>query len=322
MFTDELTVYLQAGDGGDGVVRWRHEKFKPLAGPAGGNGGNGGSIYLRAVPDLNRLSKYVGQPSFIAESGESGRSLSQHGHNGDDLYIDIPVGSIVHDRERDRTYSLLAVGQVECVLRGGRGGRGNEHFKSSTNRSPQESTHGKAGERGDFFIEVALMVDAGFVGMPNAGKSSLLNSLTNAQAKVGDYPFTTVSPHLGDLYGCTLADIPGLIAGAATGKGLGHRFLRHITRTKMLLHVVSLASATPKEDYYTIRDELKMYDSSLVEKDEWVVLSQSDTVKQDQIEYWKKEFDKINNRVFVTSVYDPESIKQLSDALVASIRST
>ena len=320
MFVDELRIHIAAGDGGDGVVRWRQEKFKPMGGPSGGNGGNGGDVYIKAVPDINRLSKYVGAPEFAAEAGEPGRGLSQHGKNAEDLYIDLPVGSIVHDEERDVTYTLTEIGQTVRVLKGGRGGLGNEYFKSSTNRSPTESTTGKSAQAGYFTVEVALMVDVGFIGLPNAGKSSLVNALTNASAKVGAYPFTTLHPSLGALYEFTLADIPGVIAGAATGKGLGHRFLRHITRTKMLVHVISLESPDVKNDYYTIRDELSAYDESLQDKEEWVVLSKKDLAKQEDIDAAIQSLDEITNNVLVLSVEGPESIKSFSDALVQHLR--
>lgn len=319
MFTDELRLFLAAGDGGDGVVRWRQEKFKPHGGPSGGNGGNGGDVYIRAVADSNRLGKYVGTPEFQAARGEDGRGLSQHGANAEDLIVDLPVGSVVYDETRECTHTLLTVGQTELVLRGGRGGLGNEYFKSSTNRSPEQSTSGKAGESGHFSVEVSLVVDVGLVGLPNAGKSSLLNALTNTNVKVGAYPFTTLDPHLGDLYGHTVADIPGIIEGASTGKGLGHRFLRHITRTKMLLHLVSLESADPLQDYYTIREELSAHSEELIDKEEWIILSKKDLVEEGYIASIKNEFDKINKKVLVFSSLDDDSIKNLRDALTAHL---
>lgn len=322
MFIDELTIYAKAGNGGDGVVRWRHEKFRPKAGPAGGNGGNGGDVYVRAVKDLNRLSKYTGHKSFSAESGEPGTNQSRHGSNGEDFYIDIPVGSKVTDLARKRHFELTEVGQTQKILKGGSGGLGNEYFKSSTNRSPEESTDGKAGEDGDFLVEVALMVDVGLVGMPNAGKSTLLNSLTNAQSRIGAYPFTTVEPHLGDMFGIIIADIPGLIAGAASGKGLGHKFLRHVSRTKMLLHLVSLENEDPENTYQTIHEELKEFDEELLQKEEWIILTKKDLVEQAYIEEAKQSLEKTGNRVFVLSANDEESVKKLRDSLVSHIRDT
>ncbi|MEX2340980.1 MAG: GTPase, partial [Candidatus Paceibacterota bacterium] len=180
MFVDEIHIEAKAGDGGNGVVRWRSEKFKPMSGPAGGNGGRGGDVFVRAVRDLSLLSKYTGAKVFRAEDGQTGRSLSQHGKGSEDLYIDVPVGSRVIDLERERTVELTEEGQTERILKGGQGGLGNEHFKSSVNRSPEQSTKGRPGEEGKFLIELSLVVDAGLVGLPNAGKSTLINNLTNA----------------------------------------------------------------------------------------------------------------------------------------------
>jgi len=322
MFVDEITIYAKAGNGGPGVVRWRHEKFRPLAGPSGGNGGNGGSVYVRAIRDVNYLAKYTGNKVFTAEAGEAGMRDSKHGKNGADLYIDVPVGSKITDLGRNRSFELTVEGQTERILKGGNGGLGNEHFKSSTNQTPQESTPGIKGEDGDFLIEVALMVDVGIIGQPNAGKSTLLNLFTNATSKIGAYPFTTLEPHLGDLYGFILADVPGLIEGAAEGKGLGHRFLRHVSRTKMLLHLVSLENEDPVAAYYTIREELSSYDTSLTEREEWIVLTKKDLVNQDFIDTTVAALAKTENRVFVISQSDPESYKMLQDSLVSHMRAT
>jgi len=322
MFIDQLTITVKAGDGGDGVVRWRHEKFVPLAGPAGGDGGNGGSVYIEAVRDNAVLAKYVGATHFEADPGQPGQKKSLSGHNGSDVTIRIPVGSRVTDIERERVYELESVGQRICLVEGGRGGFGNEHFKSPTNRSPEESTPGRLGEEGRFLIEVMLAVDVGLIGAPNAGKSSLLNVLTNARSKVGAYPFTTTEPHLGDLYGFTIADIPGLIAGASTGKGLGHKFLRHISRTKMLLHVISLESPAVVDEYYAIQRELSKYNETLLDKEEWIILSKKDLVNKDYIEKVQADIDILKKRVFVISVETGEGVKEMQDALVAHLRDT
>lgn len=320
MLVDELHIYAKAGNGGDGVVRWNREKFKPKGGPAGGNGGKGGDVYVRAVRNLNLLAKYTGAKEFKAEHGENGRSSSQYGKGGEDLYIEVPIGSRVTDVARGRVYELTEDGQTEKILKGGEGGLGNEYFKSSTNRAPRQSTDGKRGEDGNFFIELSLVVDVGLVGMPNAGKSTLLNLLTNARSAIGAYPFTTLEPNLGEFYGYVIADIPGLIEGAAEGKGLGHKFLKHITRTKMLLHVVSLDVEDPIFTYYAISKELSKYNSELAEKDEWIILTKKDLVNQDKIDLVLKNLDTNKKRVFVVSENDPESIKKLADALVLHLR--
>ncbi len=320
MFVDQLTIFAKAGDGGNGVTRWRHEKFKPKAGPAGGNGGNGGDVFVRAVRDVNLLSKYTGAKKFIAESGQAGMNDSRHGKNGDDLIIDVPVGSVITDIERDRVYELSREDQIEKVFKGGRGGYGNEHFKSSTNRSPEEHVLGTKGESGELKIELSLVVDVGLVGMPNAGKSTLLNTITNAHSKIGDYPFTTIEPHLGVLYGYVLADIPGLIEGAATGKGLGHTFLRHVKSTKMLLHLVSLEHEDPLKQYYTIREELDKYDKELSDKDEWIIFTKKDLVKQEYIKDVLNSIDINEKRVFVLSAESGDGVKELTDALIKHLR--
>ncbi len=322
MFVDQLTIYAKAGNGGDGVTRWRHEKFVPNAGPAGGNGGKGGDVYVEAVRDLGLLSKYVGNPIFLAELGQAGQNGSMHGKNGQDMVIKVPVGSLVTDLARNRTYELFTPGQRERLFKGGNGGLGNEHFKSSTNRAPVENTSGREGEGGDVKIELTLVVDVGLIGFPNAGKSTLLNTLTNAKSAIGAYPFTTLVPHLGDFYGYVLADIPGLIEGAGTGKGLGHTFLRHVTKTKMIFHLVALTDEDPLTSYSTIRKELAAYDTSLTEKPEWILLTKKDLVNQDIIETVTKSIDNGNNRVFVISAETGEGIPELKNALVEYLRTT
>ena len=321
MFVDELEIYAKAGDGGDGVVRWRHEKFRPMAGPAGGDGGNGGNVFVRAVRDLNQLAKYTGDKNFLALNGGVGRSLSQYGKNSEDLYIDIPLGSRVSDLDRERVFELTTEGESILILKGGQGGFGNEHFKSSTNRAPEESTKGKPGEEGRFLIEVLLMADVGLIGLPNAGKSTLLNTFTNAHSAIGAYPFTTLEPHLGTLFGYVLADIPGLIEGASDGKGLGYKFLRHVERTSMLIHLVSLESENAMEAYEQIRSELSAYGKTLAEKEEWIVLTKIDLRTEAEVAAFKEEFSRLGKPVFAISAPLEEGTKELVDALVKRLRS-
>ena len=261
-FVDELTFDAAAGKGGDGVVRWLHEKGKEYSGPAGGNGGNGGNVYMRAVRDLNLLARYRGEKRFDAPSGADGENSNRHGKGGEDLTIDLPVGSLVRNSATGEQYELLEEGEKIMILKGGRGGAGNAAFKSSVNITPEESTAGAAGESATFTVELRIIADAGLVGLPNAGKSSLLNALTGAAAKVAPYAFTTLDPNLGALYGYILADIPGLIEGASAGKGLGFRFLRHIARTRVMVHCLALDSADVWADYATVRKELELADFS------------------------------------------------------------
>ena len=246
-FIDEMKFHGKAGRGGIGVVRWRHEFSKEWSGASGGNGGRGGDVRVRAVRDLGILQRYRNTKEFDAEKGEDGMKDSRHGRNGEDLVIDLPIGSIVTDHRTGHTFQLLEERENVRILKGGSGGLGNEYFKASTNTTPMESTSGYDGEEADFGVELELVADAGFIGLPNAGKSSLLNVLTNADAKVGSYAFTTLEPNLGALYNFVLADIPGLIEGASEGKGLGHKFLRHVRRTKILFHLISLEDSRIEE---------------------------------------------------------------------------
>lgn len=317
MFVDQIKIYAKAGNGGDGVVRWRHEKYKPKAGPAGGDGGHGGDVIIEAVNDINRLAKYTGDKDFVAENGGAGMNRSQDGKNGASITIQVPVGSVVTDEKRSRTWEFTTVGQSEVILKGGRGGAGNEHFKSSTNPAPQESTTGRAGEEAELLITLSLVVDVGLIGFPNAGKSTLLNTLTNANAKVGNYPFTTLSPHLGAFEGFFLADIPGLITGAADGKGLGHTFLRHITRTKMLLHLIALDSETVLDDYEAIRAELGKYGHDLVNKPEWIVLTKSDLIDPKQVQKLVSSLVEQGKTVFVISTETKQGLNELRTSLLS-----
>lgn len=321
-FIDQIKVHIKAGDGGDGVVRWRREARDDKGGPAGGDGGDGGDVYVRAVRDISLLSKYAHKDKFRAEDGEDGGSDNRTGAGGDDLVIDLPVGSVVKSAQKEEAFELMEEGEKRQILAGGEGGFGNEHFKSSTNQTPQKQTDGKPGEAGDFLIELKLPVDAGFVGLPNAGKSSLVNTLTGANSEVGAYEFTTTSPHLGDLYGFILADIPGLIAGAASGKGLGHEFLRHVSRTRTIVHCVSCEEDDLVAAYETIRSELDDYDQALTKKPEIVVLTKSDTVDKGKL---KDLQERLHNAVgeqliYTTSILDDDSIKDFRDELVKILR--
>lgn len=320
-FVDEIKVHIRAGHGGDGVVRWRHEKGKDKAGAAGGNGGFGGDVLVRGVRNLNILSKYKHVKEFTAQNGGHGLKSSMHGKAGEDLVIDFPVGSSIKNLTTGKVATLLEDGQIIKILAGGRGGLGNEHFKASTNVRPIESTPGKPGEESDFHVELALVADAGLVGLPNAGKSSLLNALTSATSKVDSYAFTTIEPHLGPLFGFVLADIPGLISGASKGKGLGHKFLRHITRTSLILHCVSVENEDVVEVYKTIREELHAYNPLLTKKPELVILTKTDTVLPETLKKKIKAMNESFVEVISVSVHDANSVKKLGDIIVKKLQS-
>ena len=316
---DELTILARAGKGGDGVVRWLHLKGKEYSGPAGGNGGNGGNIYIRGVRDISLLGRYRGEKKFEAENGGDGESYNRDGKGGKNLIIDLPVGSIVHNTATGEVHELMAEGEQKLVLKGGRGGAGNSVFRSSVNTSPKESTPGLSGEEAELRIELRLIASAGLIGLPNAGKSSLLNALTGASAKIGAYAFTTLDPNLGAMHGYILADIPGLIEGASAGKGLGSKFLRHIARTSLLLHCVSLESEKPLQDYETVWDEISKFgEGELQKKPELIVLTKSDTRTPEEIAKIKKSFT--GKDVEVVSVLDDRAVKELGDTIVAALR--
>ena len=321
-FVDEINIELQAGRGGDGVVRWRHEKYKEFAGPSGGNGGRGGDVYAEAVRDINVLRGYAKFSALAAEDGQPGRSNSQTGRQGEDLVLKLPVGVYIKNQLTGEEFDLLEAGDSVLLLSGGAGGLGNEHFKSSRNTTPKEATPGQAGERADFYIELRLIADAGLIGLPSAGKSTLLNTLTEAKSKTGGYPFTTLEPHLGDLHGLILADIPGLIDGAAAGRGLGHKFLRHIRRTEVLLHCLSLEEESDLlERYRTVRTELKNFDPELLNKKEVVILTKKDTVTAQALAEAERQAASLDRPVKTVSVLDDDSIKDLREWLTTYCRS-
>ncbi len=320
MLIDHVTLEIKAGKGGDGVVRWRREKGVPFGGPAGGDGGRGGDVYFRVVRDIQALAVYKHKKEWDAQEGEAGQKRSMHGSDAKDLFLNVPLGAVVYNREYDKHYEFMEEGDF-IVLRGGKGGEGNEKFKSATNRTPEEFTKGTKGEFATFDIELKLIADAGLIGLPNAGKSSLLNALTRAGAKIGDYPFTTLEPNLGAYFSYVLADIPGLIEGASDGKGLGHKFLRHITRTKSLVHLIAADNEDVAEVYTTIRAELEKYDPMLLKLDEIVVLSKTDMIGDaKEIAKKIKALEKASKKDVITlSLYEDNSVKAFGDLLVKKL---
>lgn len=316
MLIDEVKIKVSAGKGGNGAVAF--SKVKMELGPTGGKGGNGGDVYFEGVSDLLILKRYRNKKEFWAEDGKRGGSNRSDGKNGQDLFLPVPVGSVVKNLETGEKREIIKSGEKFLAARGGVGGRGNFFFRSPKNTSPEEAEDGKRGEDFGFEIELQLIAQIGLIGLPSAGKSSLLNELTKAEAKVGAYHFTTLEPNLGKLEdGIILADIPGLIEGASEGKGLGIKFLRHIQRTKILAHCISLESQNPGEDYEIVRQELKKYDASLLKKKEIILLTKSDLVGEDKEKEVRNEMDKRNREVYSVSIHNWDSIEKLRRALVS-----
>ena len=285
MFVDEAVIFVKGGDGGNGCVSFRREKYIPHGGPDGGNGGNGGDVILRVNDKIDTLLDITSRVKFIAESGAHGKGSTKRGTSGNDLSIDLPRGTVVKDKESGRVLKDMSTSDESIVIaRGGRGGRGNKHFTTSTNQVPRQAEKGKPGEERRLILELKLLADVGLIGMPNAGKSTLLSRLSAARPKIADYPFTTLQPQLGiveleNYKRFVVADIPGLIEGAHSGTGLGDEFLRHIERTKLLVHLLDmspLATKKPAEAYHIVRNELKQYNLELVEKTEIVIANKMD----------------------------------------------
>lgn len=288
MFVDEADITVKAGNGGRGCVSFRREKYIPKGGPDGGDGGRGGDVVLVADQNINTLLDFKGKPIWSAKNGEPGRGKQQYGHAAEDLEIHVPPGTLVYDRETSELIVDLEPGARFIVAKGGRGGYGNEHFKTSFNQAPKNSDPGEPGESRRLHLELKLIADVGIVGLPNAGKSTLLSSISDARPKIADYPFTTLVPQLGiaeldPKRRVVFADIPGLIEGAAEGTGLGHAFLKHIERTKILVHLLDISppdESDPADNYQTIRGELEKYSPTLAEKPELVVLNKTDVLDE------------------------------------------
>ncbi|MEY3200849.1 MAG: GTPase [Pseudomonadota bacterium] len=291
-FFDEARIEVVAGDGGNGVASFRREKFIPKGGPDGGDGGRGGSIFAVADRNLNTLIDYRYKRIFRAQRGENGRGSDCYGKGGEDMALLVPVGTTLTDIDTGEVIADLdADGKRALIARGGRGGLGNLHFKSSTNRAPRQCTPGEEGERRNLRLELKVLADVGLLGMPNAGKSTFIRAVSAARPKVADYPFTTLAPNLGvvrvdENRSFVIADIPGLIEGAAEGAGLGHQFLRHLQRTRVLLHIVDLAPLSPDVDPVkeakAIIGELRKYDESLYQKPRWLVLNKLDLIPEEE----------------------------------------
>jgi GTP-binding protein len=313
MIIDDVKIRVIAGKGGSGITTF--SKIMMAKGPTGGNGGNGGSIYLQGVSDLGALKQFRYKKENKADNGENGKSGLHDGADAKDLILQVPVGTVCANSDNGIIFEITKIGQRELVAKGGKGGRGNWFFRSSINTSPKEFEEGKLGQSFDLHLELKMIADVGFVGLPNVGKSSLLNELTNAKSKVANYAFTTLEPNLGVYFDLILADIPGLIEGASEGKGLGIKFLKHVERTKVLFHFISAESENPIADYKIVRQELENHNPALIEKPEYIFISKSDASTPEKLKQIAKDFKKVKKTVLPISIIDEASIKEVQKIL-------
>ena len=329
-FIDETIILVKAGNGGNGCLSFRREKYIPFGGPDGGDGGIGGSIIIQAKEGLNTLADFRNRSKFIAPNGKAGGGKNKKGKSGDDLIIKLPVGSVIYDLETEELIcDLEKNNQTITMASGGEFGLGNARFKTSTNRAPRKTTDGKEGNERQLKIVLKVLADVGLMGLPNVGKSSILAAVSMAKPKIANYAFTTIHPNLGvvlisDYEKFVVADIPGLIKGASTGAGLGIQFLKHISRTKLLLHVIDVsANDVDKifEDVNIISNELKDYDDELHKKDKWYVFNKIDLLSSKQLETLKRSINaKINNNIFFVSAKDSSGLKKLCNDIIEYLR--
>jgi GTP-binding protein len=331
-FIDEATIKVFAGDGGNGAATFRREKYEPDGGPSGGDGGRGGSIFVLADRNINTLVDYRFTRSFRGERGENGRGSDCYGKGGEDTVLRVPVGTVITDKDTGQVIADMAEhDQKALIAKGGAGGLGNIHFKSSTNRAPKQCTTGEPGEQLELYLELKVLADVGLLGMPNAGKSTFIRSVSAAKPKVADYPFTTLHPNLGVVRVDTnrsfvIADIPGLIEGAAEGAGLGHQFLRHLARTHLLLHIVDIApyddAVDPVKEARAIVEELRKYDEELYQKPRWLVLNKLDMVPDEERDQRRADFIKAfgwDGPCFCISAISGDGCKPLVYAIMEHI---
>lgn len=320
MLIDNVTLLVKAGNGGNGSPSLLHNGLTFRGGPDGGNGGNGGNIYIQGSTDINDLREFRFKKKIRAEDGIAGRRQKLFGKNAPHVTILVPMGTSVTDNKLERTYEIVDTRRLLLVAKGGKGGRGNAIFKSATNQTPEYAEFGKPGEEKKLILELRLIAEIGFIGLPNAGKSSLLSVLTNATPKIADYPFTTLEPNIGMLGIHPIADIPGLIEGAAKGRGLGAQFLKHIEKTKILIHCIEVAENNVEERYEIVHREFKQFNQSLLEKPEIILLTKADLVDEKTIQKYKDIFESKGKHVLTCSMYSQESIASLRKILEATLK--
>ena len=322
-FLDQVKIYIKAGNGGDGSPSFRREKFIEYGGPDGGDGGKGGSVILKAEQNLNTLIDYRYQQHHKAQRGDNGAGQNKTGKGGENLILKGPLGTQVFEEDnKTLIFDFIKIGEEFVAAAGGKGGLGNTRFKSSTNRAPRKFTKGTAGEEFTIWLQLKTIADIGIIGLPNAGKSSLLAAITNANPKIANYQFTTLNPNLGvasyDDKEVTIADIPGLVEGAHKGIGLGTQFLKHIERCKSLLHMIDITNENLKKSYKQIKDELKNYSTKLVKKRELVVLNKTDLIEEGEVKKIVEYFSKnIKSEVIVLSTLDKKSISKIKAKLIS-----
>ena len=327
MFIDKAQIWVKAGDGGNGCLSFRREKYVPKGGPDGGDGGRGGNVYFEAVDNLDTLLDFAGKHHWHAQNGRPGSGANKHGANGRDLIIPVPPGTLIYDTDLELLLKdLNEVGMKVCVCRGGKGGRGNKAFATSTNQAPRQIEPGKTGQERNIRLELKLIADVGLVGMPNAGKSTLISRCSAARPKIADYPFTTIEPVLGivelsDFRRFVMADIPGLIEGSHNGVGLGFEFLRHIERTRIIVHILDImptVGSGPVENYKAIRSELKQYSNTLAQKPEVIVANKIDLDPDGKIV--KDLTEGLNKEVHSISAVTGAGIKELCELLWRTVK--
>ena len=316
MLVDNITLTIKAGNGGNGSAHFRRDANKARGGPDGGNGGNGGDISFIGSHNVTDLREFRYKKEIVAENGVDGIGDNKFGKNAPSLTITLPLGTRITDLKSGRVYEMTDSKYSILFARGGQGGRGNAEFKSATNQAPKNFEKGTPGEKKELLLELRLIADIGLIGLPNAGKSSILSKLTMATPKIGAYPFTTLEPNIGMLGKYAIADIPGLIEGASKGKGLGVDFLRHIQKTKILVHCIDLTNPAPKKTYDTVRNEFNKFDPMLLTKPEYILLTKTDLVTPAVITKTKNFFTKLGGNVLTCSIYDPASIDYLKNTLV------
>jgi GTP-binding protein len=315
MLVDNVTLFIKAGDGGNGSASLLHTGLTFKGGPDGGNGGNGGNIYFQGSHNLNDLREFRFKKKMIAEDGVAGGRQKLFGKNAPHTTIFVPLGTSITDTISGRIYEITDTTRTLLLAKGGKGGRGNDEFKSATNQTPQYAESGTPGEEKTLFLELRLIAEIGLIGLPNAGKSSLLSVLTNATPKIANYPFTTLEPNIGMLGKHPIADIPGLIEGAADGRGLGSKFLKHIEKTKILIHCIEMTEDDVPQRYATVRGEFAQFNQTLLEKPEIILLTKTDLVDEKTVKKYKDMFEKEGKHVLTCSLFDQSSVEALRDNL-------